>query len=62
MKTIINELGIESHRWGYYMKAEDKLISTCIAKTYYEAESYFDEIDLVKDGHVEIKIIQKLEP
>ena len=31
--------GIETHRWGYYMKADDKkLIATCIAKTLYEAE------------------------
>ena len=52
--------GIETHRWGYYMKADDKkLIATCIAKTLYEAEAYFEDAELSCDGYVEIRIVNQ---
>ena len=52
--------GIETHRWGYYMKADDKkLIATCIAKTLYEAEAYFEDAELSCDVYVEIRIINQ---
>jgi hypothetical protein len=51
--------GIEIHRWGYYIKKDGKLIATCVANTLYEAESYFEEIELIVDSHVEIKIINQ---
>ncbi|MAN64964.1 MAG: hypothetical protein CMI60_23770 [Parvibaculum sp.] len=52
--------GIETHRWGYYMKADDKkLIATCIAKTLYEAEVYFEDAELSCDGYVEIRIVKQ---
>mgnify|MGYP003651416105 FL=1 len=52
--------GIETHRWGYYSKTgPNKLIATCIASTLYEAESYFEDIELVVDSYVEIKIINQ---
>jgi hypothetical protein len=57
----MTEEGIERHRWGYYSKTElpNKLIATCIASTLYEAESYFEDIGLVVDSYVEIKIINQ---
>ena len=52
--------GIETHRWGYYMKADDKkLIATCIAKTLYEAEAYFEDEGLSCDGYVDIRIVSQ---
>tara|TARA_S200002703_G_scaffold1341_6_gene2395 strand:- start:119 stop:307 length:189 start_codon:yes stop_codon:yes gene_type:complete len=52
--------GIETHRWGYYMKSDDKkLIATCIAKTLYEAEAYFEDAELSCDGYVEIRILNQ---
>jgi len=52
--------GIETHRWGYYSKTgPNKLIATCIASTLYEAESYFEDIELVVNSYVEIKIINQ---
>ena len=51
--------GIEIHRWGYYIKKDDKLIATCLANTLYEAESYFEDIELIVDSYVEIKIINQ---
>ncbi len=53
------KLGIETHQWGYFYL--DRLIATCIAKTYWEAESYFEEIELTKHDGIEIRIITKLE-
>ena len=57
----MNKEGIEKHRWGYYSKTElpNKLIATCIASTLYEAESYFEEIELVVDANIEVKIINQ---
>ena len=49
--------GIETHRWGYYIKEDDTLISTCFAKTLYEAESYFTDIYLDADDDIEIRIV-----
>ena len=52
--------GIETHKWGYYSKTgPNKLIATCIASTLYEAESYFEEIELVVDANIEVKIINQ---
>ena len=52
--------GIETHRWGYYSKTgPNKLIATCIASTLDEAESYFEDIELVVNSYVEIKIINQ---
>ena len=51
--------GIEIHRWGYYIKKDGKLIATCVANTLYEAESYFEDIELIVDSYVEIKIINQ---
>ena len=51
--------GIETHRWGYYIKADNKLIATCLAKTLYEAEDYFEDIELSCDGYVEIRIVNQ---
>jgi len=51
--------GIETHRWGYYIKEDNKLIATCLAKTLYEAESYFEEIELSCDGYVDIRILNQ---
>jgi len=56
----MKEEGIETHRWGYYSKTgPNKLIATCIASTLYEAESYFEEIELVVDANIEVKIINQ---
>tara|TARA_R110000796_G_scaffold190000_1_gene306748 strand:+ start:76 stop:261 length:186 start_codon:yes stop_codon:yes gene_type:complete len=52
--------GIETHRWGYHIKANNKLIATCLAKTLYEAECYFEDIDLSCDGYVEISILNQM--
>ena len=42
------------------MKADDKkLIATCIAKTLYEAEVYFEDAELSCDGYVEIRIVKQ---
>ena len=52
--------GIETHRWGYYMNADDKkLIATCIAKTLYEAEAYFEDEGLSYGGYVDITILNQ---
>jgi len=56
---MMSEEGIETHRWGYYIKEDNKLIATCLAKTLYEAESYFEEIELSCDGYVEIRILNQ---
>jgi len=55
----MSEEGIETNRWGYYIKKDNTLISTCLAKTLYEAESYFEEIDLSCDGYVEVRILNQ---
>ena len=59
--------GIETHRWGYYIKLDQKLLATCRAKTLYEAQNYFEEVDLTSSGSeicdtngaslIEVKII-----
>ena len=51
--------GIETHRWGYYIKEYNTLISTCLAKTLYEAESYFEEIELSCDDYAEVRIVNQ---
>ena len=51
--------GIETHRWGYYIKEYNTLISTCLAKTLYEAESYFEEIELSCDDYAEVRILNQ---
>ena len=51
--------GIETHRWGYYIKEDNKLIATCLAKTLYEAECYFEAIELSCDGYVDIRILNQ---
>ena len=56
---MMSKEGIETHRWGYYIKEYNTLISTCLAKTLYEAESYFEDIELVVDSYVEIKILNQ---
>lgn len=50
--------GIELHQWGFYRIGDGILIATCIAQTYYEAISYFEEIHLVLNVLYEIKIIK----
>ena len=52
--------GIEKHQWGYIRIGDSKLIATCIAKTYFEAVSYFEECELIDDPLYEIRIIPKL--
>lgn len=54
------KLGIETHQWGFYRVKDDVLIATCIAKTYYEATTYFEDVELVLDQSYIIKIIHKL--
>ena len=51
--------GIETHRWGYYIKADNKLIATCLANTFYEAETYFEDVELICDKYVEIRIVNQ---
>ena len=51
--------GIETHRWGYYIKADNKLIATCLAKTLYEAEAYFEDEGLSYGGYVDIRIVNQ---
>jgi len=51
--------GIETHRWGFYRIGDNQLIATCIAQTYYEAVSYFEEICLGIDSMYEIRIMNK---
>ena len=52
--------GIEIHQWGFYRKADNQIIATCIAQTYFEAISYFEEIYLNIDLLYEIRIINKV--
>lgn len=54
------KLGIETHQWGFYRVKDDVLIATCIATTYYEATTYFEDVELVLDQSYIIKIIHKL--
>ena len=51
--------GIETHRWGYYIKEDNKLIATCISKTLYEAEAYFEDEGLSCDVYVDIRIVSQ---
>ena len=51
--------GIETHRWGYYIKEYNTLISNCLAKTLYETESYFEEIELSCDDYAEVRILNQ---
>ena len=51
--------GIETHRWGYHIKEYNTLISTWLAKTLYEAESYFEEIELSCDDYAEVRILNQ---
>jgi len=56
----MNKKGIETHRWGYYIKADNKLIATCLANTFYEAEAYFEDAELIyEDEYVEIRIVNQ---
>ena len=55
----MNKKGIETHRWGYYIKADNKLIATCLANTFYEAEAYFEDVELICDEYVEIRMINQ---
>ena len=55
----MSKKGIETHRWGYYIKGDNKLIATCLANTFYEAEAYFEDAELICDNHVEIRIETK---
>ena len=56
---MMSKEGIETHRWGYYIKEDNTLISTCLAKTLYEAESYFEEIELSCDDYAEVRIVNQ---
>jgi len=50
--------GIETHQWGFYRYSDNMLIATCIATTYYESVSYFEEIGLVVDSIHIVKIVK----
>jgi hypothetical protein len=52
--------GIQTHTWGYYKSLDQTLIATCIADTLFEAESYFEDVDLEEDPMYYIEIIQPL--
>ena len=49
--------GIETHKWGYFRISDNKLIATCIADTYWEAISYFEDENMLIDALYEVKII-----
>ena len=49
--------GIQTHQWGFYRIGDSILIATCIAQTYYEAENYFEDIELDLDLLHAIKIV-----
>ena len=50
--------GIETHRWGFFRKEDNKLIASCIAITYYESITHFEDIGLMLNDLYEIKIIE----
>jgi len=50
--------GIEINRWAFCRVGDGKVIATCIAKTYFEAKSYFDEEHLILDRLYEIRVIE----
>jgi hypothetical protein len=52
------KLGIETHQWGFFQVGDSRLIATCIAKTYFEAVSYFEDEHLILDALYEVKIIK----
>jgi hypothetical protein len=53
------EPGIQIHQWGFYRYSDNMLIATCVATTYYEAVSYFEEVGLVVDSIIHIvKIVR----
>ena len=52
--------GIETNQWGFYRVKDGTLIATCIAQTYYEATTYFEDVELVLDESYIIRIINKL--
>jgi hypothetical protein len=60
------KVGIETHQWGFFQVGDSRLIATCIAKTYFEAVSYFEDehlildadSDLILDALYEVKIIK----
>jgi hypothetical protein len=47
---IMEHKGIQSHQWGFFRVSDNQLIATCIAKTYYEAISYFEDEGLMIDA------------
>ena len=49
--------GIQSHQWGFFRVSDKKLIATCIAKTYYEAISYFEDEGLTLDALYKVNIV-----
>jgi hypothetical protein len=53
------KVGIETHQWGFFQISEGKLIATCIAKTYWEAISYFENVNLLVDALYEVRINNK---
>jgi len=53
------KVGIETHQWGFFQISEGKLIATCIAKTYWEAISYFENENLLVDALYEVRINNK---
>lgn len=52
--------GLESSRWGIYQVNNGKLMATCIAKSYFEAVTYFDDACLDLSESYEIKFIEVL--
>jgi hypothetical protein len=52
------EPGIQIHQWGFYRYSDNMLIATCVATTYYEAVSYFEEVGLVVDSIHIVKIVR----
>lgn len=49
--------GIETHRWGFIEKSTNNIIATCIATTYWEAVSHFENEDLLVDNLYTVKIL-----
>ena len=56
--------GIEMNRWGFFLTGSshydrNEIIASCIAATRFEAECYFEEMDLEVDDFSEVRILTK---
>lgn len=60
LSNMRHQPGIELIHWGYYKISDNTVIASCYAYTLYEAQAYFEGVDLTSDPMYTIKPIVEL--